>query len=166
MKEVFIIRHAKSSWSYPQLSDVDRPLNKRGLHDAPKMASYLSERLKNGIQYIYSSHATRAHTTAEYFYDQFKTKKPIDKKQELYFGDEDDMLSIINSCEEEYQSIAIFGHNPTWTYFVNKFMHDDSLDNLPTCGVVHIVSECNKWEEFSVSNARVKEMYFPKKLFY
>ena len=41
MKNLLILRHAKSSWKHPDLSDHDRPLNKRGKHDAPLMGRLL-----------------------------------------------------------------------------------------------------------------------------
>ena len=41
MKTLLLLRHAKSSWSDPTLPDHDRPLNKRGIHDAPRMGKLL-----------------------------------------------------------------------------------------------------------------------------
>ena len=41
MKTLLILRHAKSSWNYPELSDYDRPLNARGKRDAPRMGKHL-----------------------------------------------------------------------------------------------------------------------------
>ena len=66
MKKLFLVRHAKSSWADPSLADLDRPLNKRGLRDAPFMAKLLKGR---GVQpdRILSSPANRAFTTASYF---------------------------------------------------------------------------------------------------
>jgi len=64
MKTLLILRHAKSSWSHPGLSDHDRPLNKRGKRDAPRMGQLLRE---EGLlpDLIISSSAKRAKTTAE-----------------------------------------------------------------------------------------------------
>jgi phosphohistidine phosphatase len=64
MKSVLILRHAKSSWKHPELSDHDRPLNKRGKRDAPIMGRLLKkEDLVPDI--IMTSTAIRARSTAE-----------------------------------------------------------------------------------------------------
>ncbi len=66
MRELTLVRHAKSSWGEPSLSDIDRPLNERGLRDAPRMAEWLADRgAVYGAQL--SSPALRARTTAQHF---------------------------------------------------------------------------------------------------
>ncbi|NET53310.1 MAG: histidine phosphatase family protein, partial [Merismopedia sp. SIO2A8] len=64
MKYLFLLRHAKSSWSNAGLADRDRPLNQRGLRDAPRMGQWLAEYSLRPGQ-IVSSSAVRALTTAE-----------------------------------------------------------------------------------------------------
>ena len=66
MKNIILIRHAKSSWDSPLFKDFDRPLNERGLHDAPIMAKRLLEH-KISLDAILSSTALRAKTTANHF---------------------------------------------------------------------------------------------------
>src|SRR2546428_2406284 len=64
MKSLLILRHAKSSWKHPELTDHDRPLNKRGKRDAPRIEEILrGEHLIP--EAIISSTAARAHATAE-----------------------------------------------------------------------------------------------------
>ncbi|WP_197495909.1 SixA phosphatase family protein [Acidihalobacter yilgarnensis] len=64
MKTLTLLRHAKSSWKQPDLSDFERPLNGRGREDAPEMGHRLARR---GLQptHIVSSPAVRARATAE-----------------------------------------------------------------------------------------------------
>ena len=65
-KTLIVVRHAKSSWKYPALSDLDRPLNKRGKRDAPMMAKIMCQ--KNiRIDAILSSPAQRTLKTAYAF---------------------------------------------------------------------------------------------------
>ena len=64
IKKLYIIRHAKSDWSDDTLKDFDRPLNKRGLKNAPFMGSLLKNKNINP-DLILSSPALRAITTAE-----------------------------------------------------------------------------------------------------
>ncbi len=65
MKTIYFMRHAKSSWKDPELSDIDEALNKRGRKDAPQMAKYL-RKLKVKPDIIISSPAKRALKTTHY----------------------------------------------------------------------------------------------------
>ena len=161
MKNVLLIRHAKSSWEDPHLSDVDRPLNKRGKRDGAFMPGFL--RAKGLIpDTIISSHAKRAYNTATYFADEFsKEIKAIHKSTDLYFGSIEDWMYEINSLDESINFPAFFSHNPTITYMANKFA-DDYIDNLPTCGVVHLISTSESWDGFHFENTHVEGLYFPK----
>ena len=64
MKTLIVMRHAKSSWKHPDVADHDRPLNKRGKQDAPRMGKLLRQQ-KLTPQVIVSSTATRARRTAD-----------------------------------------------------------------------------------------------------
>jgi phosphohistidine phosphatase len=49
MKTVLLLRHAKSSWDHPEVSDRERPLNKRGKRQAPEMGKLACQAgLQNG----------------------------------------------------------------------------------------------------------------------
>ena len=64
MKTLLVLRHAKSSWNDPALDDHERPLNKRGRRDAPRMGALVRE---YGLipDLVISSDAVRARLTAE-----------------------------------------------------------------------------------------------------
>ena len=74
MKQVLLVRHAKSDWSTPSLGDFDRPLNDRGKRDAPVMAQRLVEK-KIAIEAFISSPAKRAKRTAVIFAKEYKQDK-------------------------------------------------------------------------------------------
>lgn len=74
MKQLLLIRHAKSSWDDPSVNDFERSLNERGKKDAPVMAQRLSD--KNiRIDSFISSPAKRASRTAKIFAEIFNKKK-------------------------------------------------------------------------------------------
>lgn len=161
MKQLLFVRHAKSSWSNPNLEDIERPLNSRGKRDAPYMASYCRD-MELIVDALISSPAVRAYTTASYFYNEFANEnRCFDKETDLYFGSESDWLYLINELSEEYALPAFFSHNPTITYFTNLFS-DENFDNIPTCGVIYLVSSAEKWKDLTYSNTSVKNFYFPK----
>lgn len=156
-----MIRHAKSSWGDLSLSDVERPLNQRGKDDAPFMAQILSERYPS-IDLLVSSHAKRARHTAKFFAKAyFKKKSDIVINPNLYHCDEDEIQEIIQKLPSNVNRVALFGHNPGWTFFVNE-ISAVSIDNIPTCGIAFIQSQAEQWNRFDITTSVLKEFYYPK----
>ncbi len=164
MRTLYLIRHAKSSWGNPGLRDHDRPLNERGLHDAPKMAQLLVEQ---GVQpdLLVSSPAKRAFTTALFFAEAFKLEaEKVLREPNIYEAFPQDILRIISELPESSQTVLLFGHNPTFTEVANHFIENDFIENVPTCGVVKITSTAASWREFYEGNSKVAACYFPKEV--
>lgn len=163
MKEVFYIRHAKSSWDNPTCSDQERPLNERGHNIAPKMAEFLHQlygKIKE-IQFI-SSPAKRAFTTAAYFARVWKiSKESININDSLYHGDESAYLRCLMFLQNETTTAFIFGHNPNIENLVAK-IKNPYLGPVPTCGVFHTIIESNKWHPLNFQEIKLIEYYFPK----
>lgn len=161
MKTVIAVRHAKSSWKELGLQDIDRPLNKRGEHDAPKMALKLKNIIE-GIDIFYSSPALRAYSTCKYFAEIYNYPiSRIYKESDLYFGDDEDMMGLIQTQENTTNAIIYFSHNPTISYFVNRFS-DYLIDNIPTCGVSVLQSEVNTWNKINTGNLKLVNYIYPK----
>jgi len=161
MKQFILVRHAKSSWEFPELKDIDRPLNPRGKRDAPRMGALL-QTIVPKIDLFYASPGKRAHDTAKEFAKAYTVSPDkISIERELYFGEESDMMDIINNSPEEAHCIAMFSHNPTSTYFVNSF-GGDILGNLPTCGVAIFSSEANQWDQINYENSKLVKLLRPK----
>lgn len=162
MKQLFVIRHAKSSWDQPGQTDFERPLNHRGHHDAPVMAKRLWE---NGIRLdaIISSPAIRALTTAEYFATQFGyKKKDIITLKHLYHAPAEIFYEVIEQeLKDKWESVAIFSHNPGITYFVNT-LKVVQLDNMPTCGIMGVKAEIEAWQHFRESSKKLLLFDYPK----
>lgn len=165
MKQFLIVRHAKSSWSDLNLKDIDRPLNKRGLHDAPKMALIIKNSNVIDLDYIYSSPANRALTTAKQFHKTLEIKNEIDIRMDIYHADFQDLIHIIENTDDSVNSFAIFGHNPGFTYLVNHYAKVD-IENLPTCGIAHFQTNAKTWLDLNSKNTNLVELMFPKKLIY
>jgi len=160
MKNLIIIRHAKSSWAAP-LFDKDRTLSSRGINDAHLVSS-------NVIQYlpktfiIWSSTARRAAETALIFTQNFSCpEESIVFKDELYTFDAAKLEKIVKSCNNDYDSVILFGHNEAITDFVNKF-GDVYIDNVATSGFVSLQFDANSWE--SIQKGKTKRVVFPKDL--
>lgn len=161
MKTVFLVRHAKSDWADPSLSDFERPLNHRGKRDAPVMAQRLLER-KINVDVFISSPAKRAARTAKIFAETFDYKKGnIDFKEKLYLAEPEIFLSVITDIGNDFDSVAIFSHNPGITDFANQ-LTDARIDNIPTCGIFAVAAKCDKWKDFESAEKKFLFFDYPK----
>ncbi|MCJ7717376.1 MAG: histidine phosphatase family protein [Anaerolineales bacterium] len=161
MKTIVIVRHAKSSWDNRGLSDHDRPLNRRGLKDAPTMGARLAE-WGPPVDRVISSSAVRAMMTAELVTQEMGL--PWDEiviDEALYHASEEDMMDIIQEQEDYLDGLMLFGHNPGMTYLVN-YLSDLDLDNLPTCGVVTLQFNVEHWVEVGEEPAVTAALITPK----
>lgn len=161
MRTIIAIRHAKSSWASPNLTDQERPLNKRGHNDAPRMAKILKE-IEGQVDIFCSSPAKRAHSTAMYFADCYEiAHNEISIEHDLYFKDESDILDLIQNQQDKHQNMMFFSHNPTITGFVNQFT-DVYIDNIPTCGISILKAQVNTWQEVNSSTLKLVKSLYPK----
>ncbi len=145
MKTLYLVRHAKSSWDDPTLADHDRPLNERGKRDAPKMGERLAQR-GTKVDLIISSSAARALATAQAIaekigYDQ--THIMVDRR--LYATQVSALLYLIQELDDQHERVMLFGHNPEFTDLARFF--DSGIDELPTCAVVEMTFEVDRWSE-------------------
>lgn len=146
MARLLLMRHAKSSWAKPGLSDHDRPLNDRGLRDAPIMGAWLD---RHGLRpdCILSSTALRACTTAELVADTWEPSPPIHLHKDLYLSTPQTMLeTIMSTCREE-SCILLVAHNPGVEDFILETTA--SMEVCPTAVIASL--------EFSRSWANILE---------
>src|SRR4030042_2183086 len=154
MKTIFFVRHAKSSWDDTELSDSDRPLKDRGVNDSYEMADRLVKK-KINPDLIFSSFAVRAIHTATIFAGALKY--PYDQiciNESLYGASIKDISEMIMKLDNKFQNVMIFGHNPYTTEIVNELI-SDSIENVPTCGVVCIKFKIDKWKNLGDSKGKL-----------
>ncbi|MDX1684701.1 MAG: histidine phosphatase family protein [Saprospiraceae bacterium] len=160
MKRIYFIRHAKSSWDNPQLSDHDRPLNKRGIKDAPRVAKYLHDNGEN-IDFILSSTAQRARSTAEAFKREYDLPdKAFMTDGNLYHAPPDRLIAALGVVPDEYEGIAVFAHNPGMTELAGR-LAPYRIDNVPTCGVT-ITELSSDLEDCQLSDFNFIDLVTPK----
>jgi phosphohistidine phosphatase len=160
MKNLILIRHAKSSWDAP-VHDKERVLAQRGVRDAHLMAQSISKYIPK-LNLIWSSTAKRASETAIIFaQNQMWPLESIIFKDELYTFDASKLEKVIKSCDDSYENVILFGHNEAITDFVNKF-GDIFIDNVPTAGFVSLSFTSDSWT--NISNGKTKKILFPRDL--
>lgn len=157
MKNLILIRHAKSSWDAP-LTDKDRPLSKRGISDAHLMAANIEDYLPKSF-IVWSSTAQRAKNTAQIFAESLLIpQETILFKDDLYTFEEKKLEKVIKSCDNQFDNLILFGHNGAITKFVNIF-GNVPIDNVPTAGFVSLAFDSVNWED--ISRGKTEKVLFP-----
>lgn len=160
-KTLTLVRHAKSNWSNPEWTDLDRPLTKRGEEDLPIMSRLIALKIATPDT-IYSSPAMRAITTARGYARELnypESKIVID--QQIYERGSRHIIELLKYLPEEISSVMIFGHNPDITSLTSYFS-GQHVQHVPTCGTVHLAFEIDKWKAIEEKNAELLFFEFPK----
>ncbi len=162
MKTVLILRHSKSSWSNPGLADIDRPLNKRGKRDAPRMGAWLdAQELIPDL--ILSSPARRARKTAQAVSDYSSYDGEIETVPDFYPGDPYTFIDTLMSIPDEYQSVMIVAHNPGLEELLYALSGESA--RMPTSSLAQVELPLDSWRDLDdeidgklVNFWRVKEL--------
>ena len=143
MKELILIRHAKSSWEF-NVPDIERPIKPRGYKDIHLVSeSFRSINYKPDL--IACSPAQRTRQTAKIFINEgLKGDYKVKIVDQLYDFSGGNVLKFVKSLSNDYQKVIIFGHNHAFTSISNIF-GSTYIDNLPTSGLVHMKFDISKW---------------------
>jgi len=146
MKELILLRHAKSDWGDPELRDFDRPLNQRGEKNAPTMGERLRLR---GVQpeRIVSSPAKRAVETGRLVIRKLillEARLVFDER--IYEAATSELFRVIGDFDSTCRQVMLLGHNPGLTELAHQLC-GLGIDNLPTCGAVGIRLNVENWKD-------------------
>jgi phosphohistidine phosphatase len=161
MKTLLLIRHAKSGWDDPSLSDFDRTLTERGKSDAKMMAQRIKEQSID-IDSFVSSPAKRAKKTAKIFMKELK--KNVEEMlliPDLYEASVNNFYSTIENLEDTRNVVAVFAHNPGITEFVNS-LECSPVYNMPTCAVFALKIKTDHWKDFHEAEKQFLFFDYPK----
>ena len=160
-KILYLVRHAKSSWKNSTLSDIDRPLNKRGQRNSPDMGERM--RLQGHVpDLIISSPANRAMTTA----GNIARELGIDESEivthdGLYFSGAKGMLNVLESVDDRYRKVMMTGHNPTMEHLANQLGNTNFI-SMPTCAVAIIGFDMTSWDDLYSTDGVLLGYDYPK----
>ncbi len=144
MKDLILVRHAKSSWRDSSLDDHSRPLNRRGKRDAPEMGDRFARRGYDP-DLIISSSADRALETAKAIAGKLGyPRERIRVEERIYHARVDELLKAIRGVDASVETLMLFGHNPGFTQLANLLGPRD-IFNMPTCAVLHLRFEIDDW---------------------
>ena len=142
MKRLLVLRHAKSSWGDSSLDDWERPLNPRGLRDAPGVGALLR---KHALvpDLIITSDAVRARTTAHAVAEAAGYDREIVADPRLYLATPDDLLAVLQGVSDESARAMIVGHNPGLEDLIVRLAGEHH--GLPTATLAHLALPIDRW---------------------
>lgn len=162
MKTLFLMRHAKSSWKDERLPDHDRPLNKRGKKDAPRMGQLLVEQKIQPDRWL-SSTALRARTTAELVAETVDFAGEIELRSDLYHAAPADYLAVLQEVADTADSVLIVGHNPGLEELLELLT--GAAKAFPTAALARIELPVLDWKELKTSTrGKLIHLWRPKEL--
>jgi phosphohistidine phosphatase len=162
MKMLLIMRHAKSSWDDTGLHDHDRPLNKRGKLNAPRMGRLLRE-LDLAPDLILTSSARRARDTAEAVADQSGYAGEIKVEEEFYAAPPEVVLEALAAAEDRYECILVIGHNPGLEELLEMLTGEQ--ESLPTAAIARVDLPIASWQVLAdETRGKLVKVWRPKEL--
>jgi phosphohistidine phosphatase len=161
--KLWVIRHAKSSWADAGQTDFQRPLNKRGNSDGPRMAKWLAAQ-SDPATWIWTSDAARALATTEFVAQGFAAARPrVVADHRLYHASPEAACDLLRETPSDVTHVAVVAHNPGLTWLVNLLGGERSIDNLPTFGIARFNID-GSWHELDYRAATLELLMAPKQL--
>ena len=162
MKVLTLIRHAKSSRDHPGLSDQVRPLNPRGLRDAPAMGRHLDAVFRFAPDVIVSSPAARAITTARLITEAIGYHEwQITRDERIYEAPIRSLLEVLQDQNDDHRHVCLVGHNPGMEQFTNWLCGDRVVTDVVTCAVIMLELDITSWQKADAGKARLREYLYP-----
>lgn len=163
MKRIILIRHAKSSNDDPSMGDWDRPLNERGMRDAPRMGAALRDHTPLPGSFFCSS-AKRAATTARLLAKSLGFDvAALVERDDLYTFDDRSLLSAIHAFPSDDDCVALVGHNPA-CHILCETLTRERIDKYVTCGTAILDAEVDIWRKIGPGTCSLKAFLKPAEL--
>ncbi len=160
MKTLLVLRHAKSSWDDPNLSDFDRPLNNRGKKAAPFIGELMAKNDLNP-ELILSSPAKRAKQTAKLAKESGNLTAPIKFNGKIYEASPNTLVDIISEIPNKFKSAMIVGHNSGVEILLTILTGEQH--QFTTANLAIIKLDINNWAKISKGCGKMKNLLRPRK---
>ncbi len=168
VKQLLVLRHAKSSWDDPDLTDFDRPLGPRGLKTAPLMGRELSRRGWLPDLALVSP-AQRTRDTWRLVADELPGQVPVQFADELYEAAAGVILARMRQVKAT--SLLVIGHNPGLQHFALRLAGAGSDESVfkkieakfPTAALARFTVE-DDWLDLDFGGGRLTHCVRPKDL--
>ncbi len=174
MRQLLLLRHAKSSWDRPDLDDAARPLNARGQRAAPLMGRYISGR---GLvpDLVLCSTAVRARQTLELVTAEWETvgdtETKVTMRSSLYLASAGELSSMVRRMDDEAERVMFIGHNPGMAAFARLLSEEGDPEGLkamaakfPTAALAVIDLDISSWKNTAPGTGVLQSFVRPKDL--
>jgi len=177
MKTIYLLRHAKSSWSDATLDDFERPLGKRGRQAAKEMAKYLAKH-KIAPDQVLCSSARRTRETLELVQRGLDAAVPVRFEKGVYMAEATGLLRRLRRLNDSLSSVMLVGHNPGLERLALALVApaagsgNDAADGLrrnlaakfPAGALAVIEAGIEHWHDLAPATARLTAFVRPKDL--
>jgi phosphohistidine phosphatase len=161
MKNLLVLRHAKSSWENSELSDFERPLNQRGLEAIPLIGQEIY-RMNLDVDLILSSPAKRAKQTAVLVKESGGITCKIQYEDNIYEASVMKLLHIIAEIEDKLSRVLLVGHNPGLEELIRVLTGNTQV--MPTATLAKLDLNIEKWLEVKANCGKLDFAVTPKEL--
>jgi phosphohistidine phosphatase len=162
VKTLYLARHAKSNWNDPSLDDSRRPLNDRGLRDAPAMGRLLAG-MGHVPEIVVASPAVRAITTARLLAAAMGLpESAVVGMTGLYGAGPETILDAVNGIDDASDRAMLVGHNPGMTQLAGELSRG-AIGHMPTCAIAAFELPVASWSEVRPGRGRLVFFETPKK---
>ena len=161
MKNLFLLRHAKSSWDNAALGDFDRPLSKRGISNAIQLSEYIQ---KHSISFdlVLSSPSERTQSTLDLVMSSLDPIPSRNLKECIYHASAASLIQLITEQDDEINNLLIIGHNPG-LHILTETLTNESIVKFPTCAFAKITN-FNHWKDVDAGILTLESVITPKEL--
>ena len=161
MKNLFLLRHAKSSWDNAALADFDRPLSKRGISNAILLSEHIQ---KHNITFdlVLSSPSERTQSTLDLVLSSLDHFPTTTLKESIYHASPSSLTQLIKEQDDEINNLLIIGHNPG-LHILTEMLANQSILKFPTCAFAKITN-FNHWKDIDTGILNLESLITPKEL--
>jgi len=162
VRTLTLLRHAKSSWKNPALTDIERPLHKRGRRDADAMAMRIVEHGAT-LTTVFASPARRCRETLARMLVALPAQDvSITFDQAFYTFERDALIAALKNLDDDIQDVSIVGHNPALEDTIT-WLTGESLTNFPTTACAQLTLTLPRWRKLHKGCAELMWLLTPEK---
>lgn len=170
MKQLYLMRHAKSEWDDPELDDHDRPLSPRGERAAPLIAEHLKSRaVQPGL--ILCSTARRTRDTLG-FLAPVLDGVPVLFERQVYTFNPDSLFDRLRLLEDRLKTVLVVGHNPALQDLILMLTDGQAAtaarraleDKFPTAAYAELDLDIDSWRDLATGCGRLAHFMRPRDL--